>query len=181
MKYIAVVVLSLLTIACEKDYEGLDLQDKDQIVFQAEYVNYAWGKVNKGFFITADGSKYEYDNPEKWVFPENDLILADDFIANIQQCEKVVSVDLTKLNQMKSLVLKVDEHKLGERKAVMADAGSEQYCFYIKDPAKNQLRRIVLLSRGDFFQENTDKEAQEIASWLMELNQGGVFSDKFFN
>lgn len=179
MKIWTILLMATFIIACEKEDE-MRLQDFDQVVFQAEFVNFAWGRVQKGFFITSDGTMYTYDKPEKWIFPDNGFIKQQDMKNNLGKCTKSGTVNLETLNRMKALILNVDENKLSEIKAVMADAGSEKYSFFIQNPSNNELHENILLRRGDFYQENSDEDAKIITDWLIELNQGGVFSDKFF-
>ncbi len=162
--------------ACQESDEAF-FSATDEIVFQFEYINYAWGKQHRGFVITSDGTKYSYNNPETWVFPENDNVKAEDFLNNLSSCTNDGKVDISKLNRMKALVLKVDENQLTKPKNTMFDAGSESYSFYVKDAVNGTYRRIILLNRGDWSQENEDKDAQEIANWLIELNDGGIFKD----
>ncbi|MDX9880512.1 MAG: hypothetical protein RBS73_00505 [Prolixibacteraceae bacterium] len=149
----------------------------EEIVFQFEYLNYAWGKQHHGFLIAPDGTKYSYNNPENWVFRENNQIKAEDFINNLAVCVNEGKVDTDELNRMKALVLKVDETQLTEPENTMYDAGSESYSFYVKDVTKGTYRQVILLNRGDWSQENKDKDAKEIAGWLMQLNNGGIFKD----
>lgn len=175
-KRLLICTLLLSAFACSKNDE-IFFSANDEIVFQFEYLNYAWGKQHRGFYITANGTKYSYDNLESWIFPEESLIKAVDFGTNLSVCTNDGTVDLSKLNRMKTLVLSVDEKQLTKAKNEMYDAGSESYSFYVKDAAKGVYRQITLLNRGDWYQENSDKDAQEIANWLIELNNGGIFKE----
>ena len=170
------LTLLLSVFACQKSEEEF-FSANDEIVFQYENINYAWGKQHRGFIITTDGTKYSYDNPENWIFPEESQLKAEDFINNLSVCTNDGTVDKAKLNRMKTLVLKVDENQLSKSQNKMYDAGSENYSFYVKDSAKDIYRQILLLNRGDWYQENKDNDAQEIANWLIELNNGGIFKD----
>jgi len=176
LKRLLFVTLLFGVFACTESNEEF-FSATDEIVFQFEYINYAWGKQHRGFLITSDGTKYSYNNPENWVFQENNQIKAEDFLNNLSACTNDGKVDVSELNRMKALVLKVDENQLTEPKNTMYDAGSESYSFYIKDAIKGTYRQITLLNRGDWSQENKDNDAQEIANWLVGLNNGGVFKD----
>ena len=176
LKLLFVFTLFISAFSC-RETDDVFFPATDEIVFQSEYINYAWGKQHYGFIITSDGTKYSYDNPDNWIFPEDSQIKAEDFAANLVSCTNEGKVDLTKFNRMKTLVLKVDETKLSKGQNVMADAGSENYSFHVKDANKGTYRHITLVTRGDWFQENTDDDAKEIANWLIQLNNGGIFKD----
>ena len=176
LKNFVILVILLGAFACKEDQEYFFTQS-DEIVFQFEYTNYAWGAQHYGFFITPDGSKYTYNNPEGWIFDEEGEIKNEDFLTDLALCTEEGTVDTDELNRMKALVLKVDESQLSKSENTMYDAGSENYSFYIRDEIKGTYRRITLLNRGDYFQKNSDDDAEEIANWLIELNNGGIFSD----
>lgn len=176
LRLLFVFTLFFSAFSCQKT-DDVFFAATDEIVFQFEYINYAWGKQHYGFFITSDGTKYSYNNPENWIFQEDSQIKADDFLINLASCTNEGKIDLTELNRMKTLVLKVDETQLSKSRNTMYDAGNENYSFYVKDSAKGTFRQITLLNRGDFFQKNSDEDAVEIADWLLQLNNGGIFKD----
>lgn len=176
LRLLFVLALLIGAFSC-RETEDVFFSVNDEIAFQFEYTNYAWGKQHYGFIITSDGTKYSFNNPENWISPENSIIKAEDLLTNLATCTNEGKVDLTELNRMKNLVLKVDETQLTKSQNTMYDAGSENYSFYVKDSAKGTFRQVTLLNRGDYFQKNADEDAQEIAEWLIQLNNGGIFKN----
>lgn len=129
-----------------------------------------------------DGSIYKYDNPEDWISQEHNLISVTDFNNNLSKAtEKIGTVNANKMIEMKSLISKFDKERLTEMRSVMADAGAERYSFYLKNGSKEEYRNYLLLIRGDIFQKNPDKDAEQLADWLIQLNDGGIFNEDFFD
>ncbi len=176
LKRIWVVALFIGLSACSESEDAF-FSANDEIIFQVEYINYAWGKQHYGFLITPDGTKHTYNNPEGWFFSDDKKIGAEDFLSNLTACTAGGTVDLGKLNQMKALVLKVDENQLTTPQNTMKDAGSESYSIYVKDEQNGTYRQVILSTKGDWSQKNKDKHALEIVSWLVQLNNGGIFKD----
>lgn len=168
-------------LSCETD-EDYSVFMNQEVVFQFEYINHAWGKQHRGFFVLNDGSIYKYDNPEGWVFPsQKNNISTDDFNNNLSKAtEKVGTVNANKMLEMKALINKFDKENLTEMESVMADAGAESYSFYLKSGSQDY-QNYLLLMRGDNFQKNSDKDAEQLADWLIQLNDGGIFNEEFFD
>ena len=79
--------------------------ENQQILFQYEYVNYAWGYQHNGFIIDNEGKILTYNNPENWNFREKESNLTEAQVAeNISKCKdsgkKISHDELTEIQQL---------------------------------------------------------------------------------
>ena len=92
---ILIVSLALIILAgCKKNFT---LSDEQEIFFQYEYRNYAWGHQHSGYFIDNKGNVLTYDNPEGWNFPDSDMMIyGNKLLENLDKCtisEKTIPRD----------------------------------------------------------------------------------------
>ena len=77
--------LILFMTGCKKNYV---INEKQKILFQFEYVNYAWGYQHSGFIIDNEGNVLTYENPENWNFQDNNHNLSEIQVSeNISKCK----------------------------------------------------------------------------------------------
>ena len=50
--------------------ESISISDKQQILFEYEFVNYALDYQHYGYIIDNEGNVLTYMDPEKWNFPD---------------------------------------------------------------------------------------------------------------
>src|SRR5664280_2833041 len=69
-----ILVSVLITGSCKKN---VVINEKQAILFQVDYVNYAKEYVHNGFIIDNQGRILTYNNPPTWNFPDKDFILRE--------------------------------------------------------------------------------------------------------
>ena len=82
---ISCILIALLIITgCKKN---VAINEKQRILFQVDYVNYAWGYQHTGFIIDNEGNVRTYKNPQNWIFPDKDFnIIESQVLENFKSC-----------------------------------------------------------------------------------------------
>ena len=97
-KILITATLLLFIISCKKHSNSID---NKEILFQYEYINYAWGYQHYGYIIDNQGNVLTYNNPENWNFTGKDQTLTEEqVIQNISLCthsgKKITKQELQK-------------------------------------------------------------------------------------
>lgn len=95
-----------------------------KVLFDIQYINYAWGYVNKGYLIMEDGDVYRYrliDSED----PKNGLLNYKH-----QNSDLAAKIDIRPLYAM---LVDSKDGEISERKHVAFDAGGTTYLGYLGD------------------------------------------------
>lgn len=174
IKYIITLALfSCALFGCDEGFNFKGAVTGNQIYFQYEYMNHAWGFQQHGWLIDSAGNVYCYNLPENWYEPDsNGVIEADALKANILKTDSICySVNSTDLDIKIQLIEAAADGVLKEPVSVMADAGAFSYYAFLYDANAEKYQRILLWQTGDNLIENTSVEAKELFEWLDEINQ----------
>lgn len=166
---ILLAFLILFTGCREKSY----ISNDQEILFQMDYVNYAWGYQPYGFMVDNQGRILSYDNPEKWNFPDDNFILTERQMAeNIALCrisdEMVSSEDLKKFS---SYIENIAGSKVTATKQTGADAGSMQFICYKFSDNSLIYKGFLMKNEGDFTAENLNFYSKKVVSWMKEIEK----------
>jgi hypothetical protein len=145
--------------------------NEQQLYFQLDYLNYAWGYQHTGYIIDGNGNVLVYDNPEKWNFPDDTFTLTADQVAeNITLCRKSgISVSREELIKYASHIGNIAASKVTALRNVGADAGSVQFiCYEVK--GSGVYKGTLIKLEGDFTCENLNFFSKKIVSWMKEIN-----------
>jgi hypothetical protein len=161
---LAAIVLVSLT-GCKKTSPANEAQI---ILFQVEYVNYAWGYQHTGFIIDNTGSVYTYNNPDGWNFPVSDRELGNDEIAeNLSKCTlSEYKVPVSELRKYSSYIKNISQSAVSGIKNAGNDMGTLEYTCYLASPVSGQHRGYLIKMEGDFTCENLNFYSKKITSWL---------------
>jgi hypothetical protein len=170
-KIFIVALLLLILTGCRKDY---DISDKQAILFQFEYVNYAWGYQHFGFIIDNEGNVLKYSNPDDWNFPDNDLIISESLVAqNLSKCIKISNkIPNEELQKYSKYINNIASSKVTALKNVAADAGSYDFICYQFSENTNSYKGYLIKKEGDFTCENLNFYAKRVLSWMKEIEAG---------
>jgi hypothetical protein len=164
---ISVIVLIILTSlsGCEKSYVVSKSQD---ILFQFEYINHAWGYAHSGFLIDVNGNILLYDLPEKWNFPTDDQILTQkEVIENIGICQIAgIKILPDELRKYTNYIDNIAASKVTSPKNVAADAGTIAFYCYQYSESSLTYKRTVIKTEGDFLSENLNFYSKKIVEWM---------------
>lgn len=167
-KILLLLSFILLLTGCKKDYM---ISDKQAILFQIDYVNYAWGYQHNGIMIDREGNVLEYNNPENWNFADDNLILNENAVAeNISLCDltgiKISKDDLIKYSKY---INNIASSKVTALKNVAADAGSLVFLCYQYSENTHSYKGYLIKMEGDFTSENLNFYSKKVVAWLKDV------------
>ncbi|PSK83156.1 hypothetical protein [Prolixibacter denitrificans] len=174
MRRALLIFIVLLLTGCDhvpSDNPRYALRQK--VLFQFEYVNYAWGFQHRGWLINSSGELHCYNLPDNWNFPDSTgTISATDMEQNLQNTDSICYQINPEVLKAKFLLLPLAaKGPLSDPVSEMADAGSAVYAGYILDQSTNRYERILLQQLGDIRIENRSQQAHELYEWLQSVNQ----------
>jgi hypothetical protein len=161
--------LFLMVLSCRKhSYPN----ENKEILFQYEYINYAWGYQHKGFIIDNQGNVLTYNNPESWNFPDKDLMLTEEQVSqNIILCthsgEKINESDLRRYS---GYIKNISSSQVTAMKNVAADAGSSEFMCYLYSGSTGKYKKYLIKMEGDFTCENLNFYSKKVVTWMKEIN-----------
>ena len=171
MKQMIPVLFALLLISC-KDL-GEPGQEHAKILFENEYINYAWGFNYQGVAVDQEGRLYSY-NPAKDSIPE--LYHADGYYSEQELTEKyqhfktyLKQINDDTLTWSHGLASAVPANAYSDTTVVGADMGAFIYSVYIYRPQVGKYQKLVLKLEGDFTFYNKSESAKALAAWLKRL------------
>jgi hypothetical protein len=155
--------------ACKKN-NGIN--QKQAVLFQFEYVNYAWGFQHSGFLIDNKGNVLTYTNPQNWNFPDKDLILNESQIrSNMSNClNSGIKIPPQELTKYAGFIKNISQSKVTALKNVAADEGSMQYICYQYYENSGTYRGVLVKMEGDFTCENLNFYSKKVTLWMKKIN-----------
>ena len=168
-KLILITLLVLFITGCKKNYV---ISDKQSILFQLEYVNYAWGYQHNGFIIDDKGNVLTYSNPEDWNFPDNDFSLSESqVVENIGSCiQTSKKIPKEELQKYTNYIKNIASSKVTAIKNVAADAGSIKFVCYQFSENTGMYKGYLIKMEGDFTCENLNFYTKKVAAWMRDIN-----------
>lgn len=165
------ISIALVSGGCKKSY---DINDKQEILFQFEYLNYAWGFQHRGFIIDNKGNILTYNNPEKWNFWDKDLNLtAKQVDENLNMCNHTGrTVSEAELQKYAAYIKNIASSEVSAPKNVGADMGSAEYICYDFSESSGTYKKHLIKMEGDFTCENLNFYSKKVVLWLKDINSG---------
>lgn len=166
------IVFALISgcFSCEFN-EVMRENERMSVLFQYEYVNYAWGYQHHGWFVDNEGNIKGYDMPTDWRrVDDSGYIAYDSLIYNYQQADALLGkIDLGTLHEKSALIDATLNGYLSELDCQGADMGSKAlYCYYW-DVYQRKYKRQLLELTGDCEQVNTTEAALQLALFLNQI------------
>jgi hypothetical protein len=167
IKILLILLLAIMVTGCRERYI---LSDKQVILFQMEYINYAWGYQHHGYFIDNEGNVLTYNNPEEWNFPgENFILTQDKLFANLSKCTKYERIiPRLELEKTSKHIANIAASKVTAEKNVGADMGSLTYNCFQFDESSLTYKGYLIKKEGDYTCENLNLFSKKVASWIKE-------------
>lgn len=162
-------LLFLFITGCKKNHI---ISDKQVILFQFEYVNYAWGYQHNGFIIDNQGNVLTYNNPEVWNFPDNGLNLSENQVSeNMKNCfQTEIKISKEELQKYSNYIDNIALSKVTAVKNVAADAGSTEYLCFKYSEDTGTYKGYLIKMEGDFTCENLNFYSKKVAAWMRGIN-----------
>jgi hypothetical protein len=166
-KIIILAVAILMLTGCEKD-DSLNPPLRQLVLFQIEYINYAWGYQHSGIMIDSAGNVGYFKFPENWNSPDTlGYITEAEMNDNFKQLKDInFSVSRDTLISYYKLVETASKGKLSDPYNRMFDAGTTVYSGYLYYPTIKKYKQVLIKQWGDWSIDNQSPEADEIFRWL---------------
>ncbi len=171
--FLAKIFFSLFTIlfitGCKKN---MVISENQIILFQVDYINYAWGYLHTGFIIDSEGNVLTYKNPEDWNFPDKDFSINQNQIKeNISKCTSSgIKIPKAELQKYAHHIKNISSSKVTALKNVAADAGSIQYTCYQFFEKSGTYKSCLIKMEGDFTCENLNFFSKKVSIWLKSIS-----------
>jgi hypothetical protein len=168
-KIILIAFLVLFLAGCKKNNV---ISDNQAILFQLEYVNRAWGYQHNGFIIDSEGNVLAYNNPSDWNFPDNEMTIYKNEVAeNLSKCvptsTKILKEELQKyINYIDNISLS----KVTALKNVASDFGSLEFICYRYSESTGFYKGYLIKMEGDFTCENLNFYSKKVVAWMRYIN-----------
>jgi hypothetical protein len=161
----------ILLAGCNKDDDTIPAVGQ-VILFQKEYINYAWGYQQNGWVIDSSGNVRSYQLPEIWHFADSlGMISSQDMNDNIQQAGSILfKIDKDTLLHYFAKLEDAANGKLSEPRQEMFDAGITQFSGYLYQPNSKKYKQVIIRQIGDVYIENKSSEANDIYNWMVGLD-----------
>ena len=150
-----------------------------KIVFEYEYINYAWGYNHSGWFIDTTGLVYYHksvNEHEIWNSADNSGYLSEGALQqNFNLSDTVIyTLNKTEVKGKAALNRFVTTDNFSEILHPMADAGIGTLYCYVWDKEVLKYRRLFLAESGDLRQANNDPDAILLTHWLIDKGNNQI-------
>jgi hypothetical protein len=165
-----IVALLLLFSGCRKGF----FAGNQEIWFQVDYVNYAWGYQHDGFLIDMSGNVLIYDNPVSWNFPDENMnITQQEIKENLRLCSPSgLKIPETELARYSSYIPNIAVSKVTSPRQTAADAGSVSFLCYLVNGSEDSYKGTLIRQEGDWTRENLNFYSKRVVAWLKEIQAG---------
>jgi len=162
------LLIILLIVGCTKqDY--FYTNSNQEIYFQVERINSAWGFYHSGWMIDSAGQIRGYNQPEAW-----NWIDSHGYISGSKMKENIEQLDTTytKINRdtLEKYISKIyfaSKGELTDPVPQMADAGITVFSAFLYDSRSDKYKEVIIKQTGDQFIDNKSSSANQIYNWLI--------------
>jgi len=157
-------VTGIILSACtENAHPGIE----QKVVFIQQYINFASGYQNNGYYIDNKGNVIEFDLSEEGEQYADQLKMIEHFEKQENPTIKK-TISQNEINKYYEYLYKIDPDAELIKTSVGADMGANSI-FGITYTKEGAIRIITIDSTGDWEVKNTDKYAQKINNWLRQV------------
>lgn len=166
------IILLLLAVTLTGCKKNIGISEKQAILFEFEYVNYAWSYQHYGFIIDSEGNVLAYNNPESWNFPDRELRIGENQVAeNLSMCTYTgITVSKAELLKYSGHIKNIASSKVTALKNAADDAGSAEYICYQYSGSNGMYKGTIIRMEGDFTCENLNFYSKKVAEWMKAIN-----------
>lgn len=166
--------LTVFLFSCDEP-DSVPTEDETElptlaVLFEANYINFAWGYQHNGWFLDNHGKlkKYSISSSLEWKSPDNQgYISKEDLTANYALATTpFVEVARSIVRQKETLIEGSINGQLSDPVNRGADIGGFGWYCYVWDADKEMYKRQILGASGDWEQFNLEPDAQALLKWL---------------
>jgi len=164
-----ILTFSVTASGCKKN---IAISNRQTILFEYEYINYAFNYHHYGFLIDNEGNVFTYSNPEGWNFPDRELRISDNQIAeNLAMCTPSgIKVPGSELQKYSNHIKNIASSRVTALKNAADDAGSSEYICYQYSESSGMYKGTIIKMEGDFTCENLNFYSRKVAEWMKNIN-----------
>jgi hypothetical protein len=168
LKLIFLLFLTISVTGCKKNI----ISDRQAILFEFEYVNYTLNYQHYGFIIDNEGNVLSYNNPESWNFPDRELRISENQVAdNLSACTDTgIRIPKPELQKYSNHIKNIASSKITALKNEADDAGSAEYICYQYSESSGMYKGTIIKMEGDFTCENLNFFSKKVAEWMKNIN-----------
>lgn len=147
-----------------------------QILFEVEYVNFAWGLQWRGLYVDHEGSVWRYDHGhETWQTTRRDAYTLEDLLDKYShERELITSVSSQELAKARRLIGPAGGGRLTEPVGRCYDFGTVTFRAFRYDIEDELYHPILLYQAGDIARKNASTSAIQLTAWLMTIDSTAV-------
>jgi hypothetical protein len=162
-------LLFVIMTGCKKN---IVISDRQSILFEYEYINYAWNYKHHGFLIDNEGNVLTYNNPESWNFPDRELRISESQVAeNLSMCNHSgIRVPKSELQKYANHIKNIASSRVSAPKNEADDSGSAEYICYQYSENSGIYKGTIIKMEGDFTCENLNFYSRKVAEWMKNIN-----------
>lgn len=157
-KSLILLIITILILTCCKQTsrepgnpENNREPAENEVVLFYQYVNYAWGIQNNGFYLIADGTKYSFEYEDNLTFEE---------IINDKNNKKMKKYSKKEMKALIEQLNSIEDNLDFEVLSAGCDIGQTSlYKIYKKE---NEYKSVLLGSYGDIIKKTKDKNIQDL-------------------
>jgi len=156
---------------CKKDYIVTEGQ---QILFQKEYINYAWSFQHYGYIIDSEGNVLSFNKPANWNFHDEENRLTEKQVKeNLSSCTPTgKKISKEELQKYVNYIDNISASKISAPKNVGADMGSLTYYCYQYSGSSITYKATKIKMEGDYQCENLNYYSKKVVSWMDGISGG---------
>lgn len=171
MKQIIPLLLALLLFSCKDSSVNNNIRNSNNsIIFEVEYINYAWGYSYNGIMVDNEGKEYLY-NPAKdtipYLYRDDGLYTERELQSKYEHAKKFIrTLRSDSLNWSHNLANLISTTNYSDTIRTGIDAGITTTSLYIYRPQVSKYQKIILKVEGDISFNNKSQSAVTLAEWL---------------
>ncbi|MFZ4620279.1 MAG: hypothetical protein ACOYNS_06960, partial [Bacteroidota bacterium] len=165
-----ILILLFVLCGCKNSTVNSGVLPQQEIIFEAEYVNFAWGVTWKGMYVAENGDVHTYDrsgDPVQWVEDEDGFFTKEELLSKYGRRDTLrTRIPADSLLMMKQLTMSIDARSYSDTANVGADMGAWTTTVYIYRSERQQYQRIILSCDGDREFNNVSPNAKNLSGIL---------------
>jgi hypothetical protein len=159
--------------------EEAGFEADQQVLFEVDYQNYAWGFMWRGFYVDADGGVWQYgDSVSTDRTAQKDAYTQEELVEKYStQRERIGTVDEDELREMAGLIPAAAGGRLTEPVGRCADFGVITFHAFEYDADEGLYHPVLLYQAGDMARENTAESARRLTEFLTGIDDQYELTD----
>lgn len=175
MKKFLCMICFLISITSCNIIDNDSVENNQNILFEVQYINFAWGYQHSGFYINKKGEvfNYKYDNNFVVWKPNKDNYYTEEELLNKYKPNNTLvgTIDKYTVSNKNKLIIQAMQSNYSDTTQIGADQGTTSYICYFYNSIKNKYLEIVLEQDGDWNYKKESLESDSLVKWLKDISK----------